>query len=381
MQRRHFLSTLAGAAAVLALKPSIGSGATSSKTLIVIELAGGNDGLNTFIPYQNPTYLKLRPDLGIRDGIPVSSTVAFHPSLESWKPLLEKGHMAIVQNVGYPDPDLSHFRSQAIWQSASMDPSPDSGWLARYLGSVQASTEDAMFIGAEYPLALISETTRYLHLSPNLVVKANGSVGQAIQAAYAQPQSHSLAEQVRQTVLDSTAAVSRLMEDIDHRIDRNGYPRNGPVGRLFALTGQLIDSGAAVIYLTIGGWDTHAAQPVRHQNLLSILGQGIAALHRDLQDQGRADQVLIMVNSEFGRRPAQNGSQGTDHGTAGPVVLVGPVRGGFYGGDPDLDSLIDQNLPVTTDFRQIYAELLTQWFEVDPTPILAGSFNPVGILA
>ncbi len=382
MHRRHFLTSVAGAAAVLALKPVVGSqAAASSKTLVVIELAGGNDGLNTFIPYTDPTYLKLRPDLGIKDGVAVSSTVALHPALASWKPLIEQGQMAVIQNVGYPNPDLSHFRSKAIWQSASLEPNPSTGWLARYLDSTQAQTNDAIFLGAEYPLALMGDQSRYLHLAPNLAINAEGSLGQAIQNIYAEAQSNTLAEQIRQTVLESTDAVKELLQDLDQRVATRGYPRNGRSGRLLALTGHLIESGASVIYITVGGWDTHANQANPHQRLLEQLGQSVTALYQDLQAQGQDQQVLIMLQSEFGRRPAQNGSGGTDHGTAGPVILLGNVKGGFYGGDPNLNSLVEDNLPMAIDFRSVYAEILQQWLQVDPEAILNGSFPQVGVLA
>jgi uncharacterized protein (DUF1501 family) len=346
----------------------------------VIELAGGNDGLNTFIPYTDATYGKLRPSLGIHNGIPVSSTVALHPALTDWQPLLEAGRLAIIQNVGYPNPDLSHFRSKEVWQSGSVQPSPDSGWLARYLDSAQAATSDGIFLGEDYPLALTGATNRYLHLAPSLVVNTRGSLGQAIQQLYAHPQPHPLAEQVRLTVLQSTRAVADLQQDLEQRGATQGYPQ-GPFGQGLALISRLVDSGAQVIYLTLGGWDTHTNQAGRHERLLTLIGQGLAALDRDLQARGLDQQVLTLLQSEFGRRPAENGSGGTDHGTAGPMVVMGSVRGGFYGGDPALDSLVKGNLPVQVDFRQVYSELLSGWWAADPKEILENSFQPLGILA
>ncbi len=380
MQRRHFISTLAGAAAILALRPS--TAATSrDRTLLLIELAGGNDGLNTFIPYNDPNYRTLRPTLGIQDGISVSSTVALHPALASWEGLLESGTMAVVQNVGYPNPDLSHFRSKEIWQSGSLDPSPDTGWLGRYLDAEQAQSKDGIFLGSEYPLALNGSGAHYLHVAPNLVVHANGSFGQALQTLYNDPQPEPLAEAVRLTVLESTEAVKALTQDLDRRLNRQNYPQ-GPLGQQFALVSRIVESGASVVYLTVGGWDTHTNQTGRHERLLTQLGQGVEALYQHLHDEGLDQQVLIMIQSEFGRRPAENGSGGTDHGTAGPVILVGSqVQGGFYGGDPALDSLVNQNLPMQIDFRSLYSEILAQWLQADPTAILGSEFEHVGILS
>lgn len=375
LHRRQFLSTLGAAAAILALKPSF---AASQKTLLVIELAGGNDGLNTFIPIADPNYTRLRSSLAIKQGIPVTSTVALHPGLKDWKGLIENGSMAVIQNVGYPNPDLSHFRSKEIWQSASTG-SVDSGWLARFLESQQAEAKDAVILGSEYPLALTGQGAHYLHLAPDLAIHTEGSLGQAIRSLYTTPQEIALAERVRQTMVESTQAIESLSQDLDRRIAKQGYPQ-GLAGQQFALMARILESQPRILYATIGGWDTHTNQAVRHDRLLTQLGQGLAALYRDLQSQGLEQSVLIMVQSEFGRRPAQNGSGGTDHGTAGPVILLGPIKGGFYGGDPALDSLVQQNLPMQVDFRRVYREILQGWLGVDPEAIVPGSFPAMGIL-
>jgi uncharacterized protein (DUF1501 family) len=377
VQRRTFLETLLSATAFLALSPAASWG-KDRKTLLVIELAGGNDGLNTFIPYQDANYLKLRPRIGLKDGIPVSPRVALNPGLKDIKPLFERG-LAVIQNVGYPHPDLSHFRSKEIWQSAHPQGAADTGWLARYLEAAQAKTADAVFLGDEYPLALAGSRTRYLELSANLGLKTQGKLGQAIQEAYRVPQNQPMAEKVRQTVLESTQAVRELAQDVDQRVQRQGYPQ-GDVGKQLALVSRLLEVGPKVIYLTIGGWDTHVNQVQRHQRLLGQVGQGLAALNQDLRARGLDKNVLVMVQSEFGRRPAENGSGGTDHGTAGPIWLMGPVRPGFYGGEPALDSLQQENLPMQVDFRSVYAEILDRWLGVPAKGILAGSFSEVGFL-
>jgi uncharacterized protein (DUF1501 family) len=378
MQRRTFLEMLFSATTLLALNPTSVSG-KDQKTLLVIELAGGNDGLNTFIPYADSNYLRLRPRIGIKEGIPVSHSVALNPGLKDLKPLLESGQLAVIQNVGYPNPDLSHFRSKEIWQSAHPQGSVDSGWLARYLEAIKAKTSEAVFLGDEYPLALTGSSTRYLELSPNLGLKTQGKLGQAIQEAYRVPQKQPLAEKVRQTVLESTQAVRDLARDVDQRVKRQGYPQ-GDLGRQLALVSRLVEVGPKVIYLTIGGWDTHVNQVQRHQRLLEQVGQGLLALNQDLKSRGLDKNILIMVQSEFGRRPTENASGGTDHGTAGPVWLIGPVRAGFYGGEPALDSLQKGNLPMHVDFRSVYAEILDRWLGMPSKGILSGSFPGVGVL-
>jgi uncharacterized protein (DUF1501 family) len=371
---------MTAAALLTAVSPLPGS-AKNQRTLMVIELAGGNDGLNTFIPYKDADYRKLRSSLAIADGIPVTDRVALHPSLKELKPLLESDRLAVVQNVSYPNPNLSHFRSKDIWQSAHPTGSTNTGWLARYLEINKAKSADAIFLGEEYPLALMGASTeRYLQLSPRLAVRSAGKLGQAIQSLYATPQSIPLAEQVRRTVLESEAAIKKIAQEVDRRSANHGYAKT-PIGQQFALAGRLLESNPSVLYITIGGWDTHAGQAQRHARLLEQLSLGLAALNRDLQARGKDKDVLIMVQSEFGRRPAQNGSGGTDHGTTGPVVLLGPVKSGFYGGDPSLDSLEKGNLPVKVDFRSIYAEVLQRWERQDPKLVLGESFNFVGVLA
>ncbi|MEO0852463.1 MAG: DUF1501 domain-containing protein, partial [Cyanobacteria bacterium J06648_11] len=371
MQRRQFLSTLAAASAVLAVRPS--QARPADRVLLVVELAGGNDSLNTFIPYTDPNYQTLRPDLAIRDGIPVSSKVAFHPALTEWRSLLDAGSLAVVQNVGYPNPDLSHFRSQEIWHSGLMQPTPATGWLARYLDASGAKPADAIFLGGEYPLALMGHSQRYLHLSPELVVSGGGALGDAVRDLYSHPQSNPLAERVRQTVAEGSHALQELRSDIE-RSPARGYPRS-PMGRTLALLERSLQSGAKVVYVTVGGWDTHTNQLNRHARLLEQLGQGLATLYRNLEREGRDREVLALVHSEFGRRPAQNGSRGTDHGTAGSAMLLGSVRGGLYGGAPALDSLTDGNLVVQIDFRRIYSEILNHWLGATPTSVLQQSFE------
>lgn len=372
---------MSSTAAMAILAPSYTSAAQSSdrKTLVVIELAGGNDGLNTIIPYNDPNYRKLRPTIAIKDGIPISNQTAFHPALKDLKPVFDKGRMAIVQNVSYPNPNLSHFRSKEIWQSAHPQGASDTGWLARYLTDVRAKTADAIFLGEEYPLALTGDGDRYLQLSPRLAVQQRGKLGEAMRAVYNTPQGSEFAEQVRRSVLESEAAIKQLTQNIDKRIEDRNYPKTA-IGKQFALLARVLESQPKVVYLTIGGWDTHAGQVRRHQQLLGDIGASLAALDRDIQASNMQKNVLVMVQSEFGRRPAENGNGGTDHGTAAPVVLLGNVRGGLYGGTPALDSLVQGNLPMQVDFRSIYAEILNRWEGVKAASILDQDFPKIGIL-
>lgn len=379
MKRRDFLATLAGTALLTTIRPAL-SADSSLKTLMVVELVGGNDGLNTFIPYTDANYFRLRPTIGIQDGIPITDEVALNPAMEPLKAVFDSGRMAVIQNVSYPNPNLSHFRSRDIWHSSRPEGVADSGWIARYLAYTQAMTADAIFLGEEYPLALLgSRGERYFQLSTGLSVRLSGKLGQAVQSLYNVPQDNPKIEELRDAVIKNRQAIDKIAQDLNNRTARNGYP-TGTIGQQFALAGAILESQPKVLYLTVGGWDTHTDQLNRQRNLLGPVSQSLAALDRDLRDSGLENNVLILVHSEFGRRPAQNGSAGTDHGTAGPVVVFGNVRGGVYGGQPALDSLVGGNLPVRVDFRSVYAEILRSWESTDPQVALGQDFESIGFL-
>ncbi|MBD2771885.1 DUF1501 domain-containing protein [Iningainema tapete] len=344
---------------------------------MIVQLDGGNDGLNTFIPYTDNNYFQLRPTIAIQNGIPISSEVALHPNMNDLKTLYDQGRLAIIQNVSYPNPNLSHFRSRDIWMSARPEGTADSGWIARYLTTLQAETGDAVFLGDEYPLTLLGENReQYLHLAPGLSVKLSGKLAQAVLSLYDVPQENPKIEELRQAVVKNRQAIDKVAQNLG---SRTGYP-NTDIGNRFALASAILASQPKVLCLTVGGWDTHNDQLNRQGNLLRQVSQSLGALQNDLQNSGLADNVLILVFSEFGRRPAQNGTAGTDHGTGGPVMVLGNVRGGIYGGQPPLDSLVAGNLPVINDFRSIYAEILRNWEGVNPEVALGQDFPALGFL-
>ncbi|MCS6958676.1 MAG: DUF1501 domain-containing protein [Pseudanabaenaceae cyanobacterium SKYGB_i_bin29] len=355
---------------------------SKQRTLLVVQLVGGNDGLNTCIPYRDPNYIRLRPSLAIKDGIPITSQIALHPSLEKLKPLFDAQKLTIVQNVSYPNPSLSHFRSQDIWQSGQLTEGSISGWLARYLSTIKADTADAVFIGDEYPLALLgAKDERYLQLSPNLRLATGDKVGRAVQVAYNVTQSHPLAEVVRQAVLAGQAAVDQFQSKVNQKTNSGDYPQDN-IGNQFAFASVVLEALPPIVYLTVGGWDTHVNQLPQHQRLLKSVGDSLAALMNDLKTRGSDGNVLIMVQTEFGRRVAQNGSGGTDHGTATPVFFLGNnLKGGILGGQPNLDSLVNGNLPWQIDFRSLYAETIDRWLHGNSVDILGGSFPYVEFLA
>jgi uncharacterized protein (DUF1501 family) len=241
---------------------------------------------------------------------------------------------------------------------------------------VGAKTGDAIFIGEEYPLALLgAKDERYFQLSPSLSLRTGDKLGQAIQVAYSQPQAELLAEDVRQAALD------RFQGQVNQRTSSDAYPKN-KIGEQFAFASVVLEALPPVVYLTIGGWDTHTNQLNQQANLLKSVGDSLAALMADLKTRGIDRHVLIMVQTEFGRRVAQNGSGGTDHGTATPVFFLGgSLKGGILGGQPDLANLVNGNLPWQIDFRSLYDETIDRWLGGNAQAVLGGRYPHVGFLA
>jgi uncharacterized protein (DUF1501 family) len=382
MNRRDFLRMSAAGA----LLGSVGGVAFAApavagrKLLILVELKGGNDGLNTVIPYADPAYRRLRSRLGIdRDQVvKLDEHAALHPSLDKLLALWGDKQLAIVQGVGYPEPNLSHFRSIEIWDTASRSEEYlEQGWLARAFErspSPAAFVADGVVVGAADmgPLA---------------------GAGRAISLANPD-QFLRNARLARDTGATRNAALAHILR-VEHEIVRSAeklsaaraftttFP-TGPFGNAIRTAAQLAanPAGIAVIRVTLTGFDTHANQLGVHANLLRQLGEGMVALRGALQEVGRWDTTLVATYSEFGRRPSENQSGGTDHGTAGVhFVAGGRVRGGLYGAGPRLDRLDGGgNLPFAVDFRGYYATFLERWWGIDAGQILGGRFEQVNVI-
>jgi uncharacterized protein (DUF1501 family) len=383
MNRRDFLR-LAGA---LPLAGSLGGVAFaapaggSRKLLILVELKGGNDGLNTVVPYADPQYRKLRPRLALdRDQVfKLTDATGLHPSLEKLAPLWEAKELAIVQGVGYPEPNLSHFRSIEIWDTASKsDEYLDAGWLARAFArspSPPAFAADGVVVGAGGLGPLSGSGGRTIALaSPEQFLRnarlAKGE-GESRNAALA----HIL--RVERDVLVSAARLH------SGKTFAAGFPA-GPFGNAVNTSAQLAanPAGIAVVRLSLAGFDTHANQLGTQANLLRQLAEGLVALREALVEIGRWDSTVIATYAEFGRRPQENQSGGTDHGTASAhFVMGGAVKGGLHGAKPALDRLDgDGNFPFAVDFRSYYATFLESWWGVPSREILGGSFAPMNFL-
>ena len=387
MKRRDFIRGFgAGAMLTLAgLHAHASSASASGRVLVLVELKGGNDGLNTVVPYADPMYTQLRGSIAVpaSDVLKIDSRFGLHPELAALVPTWEANQLAIVHGVGYPQPNLSHFRSIEIWETASRaDEYLHDGWVSRAMhagvAKQAAFTTEGVRIGAgSYgPLAGCRAVTLN---SPEAFVKGAANLPMHDDA----PANAALAHILR-VEHDVTQAANGLRGDA--YAFTTAFP-DGGFGNAVRAAAQVIASqrgrgGVPVVVLSLGSFDTHQNQPGTHANLLRQLGQGLAALRSSLVEIGAWDQTLVMTFSEFGRRARQNQSNGTDHGTASEhFVMGGAVRGGFTGRAPDLARLdAEQNLVYTTDFRQIYATVARDWWGVKPDSVVRGEFEALKLL-
>src|SRR4051794_28034851 len=370
---------------------------SAKNILVVMQLSGGNDGLGTVIPYADPTYYRVRPNLGVprEQVLPLTDRMGLHPALKNLRALYADGHVAVLESVGYPNPNRSHFRAMEIWQTARPDVNEPTGWLGRMLAGDDC--EDAqcqlggLNIGPALPRTLFTETTvvpsltnvnSYQFRTDGRFARDASAQIDAIHDICRQPQPSGIEEYVRQAALDALDS-SDLLQQIVGPTDRQvTYPDNALAEGLKLIAKVVAaDVGARVFYISQGGFDTHAQQARTHTQLLTDLDEAITTFYRVLDASGHAGRVLLMTFSEFGRRVAENASQGTDHGTALPMFLVGgQVQGGFYGVPPDLTNLVDGDLAHQMDFRSVYSSILRSWMNVDPSKVIEGSFPLLNFL-
>jgi uncharacterized protein (DUF1501 family) len=365
--------------------PAVGwaqaAASAAGRVLVLVELKGGNDGLNTVVPYAHPTYAQLRPSLALKadEVLRLDSTLGLHPSLAPLIPMWEKRELAVLLGLGYPQPNLSHFRSIEIWDTASRATEYlDEGWVARGMASglrgAGRFTTEGVAIGSA-SLGALSGANAVSLTNPEAFVN------QARLVRPAQAQGNAALAHV----LRVEAGVLQAAEGLRGQgavVLSTEFPPHA-FGQAVRATCQIVagqqgKGGVPVFHLTHGSFDTHRAQLATHANLLTQLAEGLAALKAGLVEAGAWDRALVVTYSEFGRRARQNQSGGTDHGTAAPhFVLGGAVRGGtIIGTMPDLDRLDgSQNLIHTADFRQLYATIARRWWGVNPEPVVRGSFE------
>jgi len=366
--------------------------------LVLVQLAGGNDGLNTLIPFEDADYYRLRPTLGLAKDkvLRVSDTLGLHPSCTAMHGLLQEGKLGIVQNVGYPNPNRSHFRSTEIWETASRsDEIAETGWIGRYLDNacagMPAGSHDpvAVHISNGVPQSFLSE---HEHPTFGLLPGAgnrreNEETRKLLEQMVGQPsEGHESdnASFLKHTLMDALVTeqkVQRVLGDYRPGTGVN-YPGN-PFAASLRNVAALIAAGlpTRVYFVSLGGFDTHSNQVTQQANLLTQLSDGLAAFQKDLEAHQLGGQVLTMTFSEFGRRPSENESHGTDHGTAAPLFVMGSgIKGGLHGTAPSLKLARNQDLSFSTDFRQVYATALDAWLNCPSEPILGGKFDALGFV-
>lgn len=365
LNRRQFLGALGATGVVLMAPPSLASTARG-RVLVLVELAGGNDGLNTVIPYRQDRYRALRPGLAVprSDHRTLDDEVALHPALEGLSKSWDAGELAIVQGVGYPSPNRSHFRSIEIWEGGTdADVYDERGWLSRVLppAQIERLAPATITIGAtdDGPLAGAGSVA----MSDPEELFGTARRLQRVESSTDNPALAHIVE-TQNALLDAVDNLGRHTNKVATGARFDG----SALGRPMQNAADMIMSGLPVyaIRLRLGGFDTHVNQARRHARLLEVLDGALADFRAAMEQVGRWDDVLVVTYSEFGRRPRENGGGGTDHGTAAPqFVLGGKVRGGRYGEAPSLHSLDDNgDLRHTTDFRRVYATIADRWWGI-----------------
>lgn len=349
------------------------------KRLVIVQLAGGNDGLNTIIPYNNDLYYKARPQLAITKGvIKLSDDLGFHPSLSPLRPLFDKGELSIINNVGYPNPVRSHFRSMDIWQTASgADEYLQSGWLGRFLDQHGKKPYNALEMDEQLSLAMKGEhfngiaTYDYKMLYKTTKDPYFKNIINHYNDAHLSE--HNLGY-LYQTMIEAKSSAKYIFETTKVATSQESYPNNRFAKQLKNVA-QFINSGldTKVFYTSLNGFDTHAGQNNKQAKLLSQYANCVSAFVKDLKRNGTFKDTLILTFSEFGRRVKQNAANGTDHGSANNVFVIGKdlKQAGFYNNLASLSDL-DNNgdLKFSVDFRSVYATILSNWMHVSSKGII-----------
>ncbi len=359
------------------------------RKLVVIQLSGGNDGLNTIVPYRNDIYYRERPSLAIAKEKTIRATdeLGFHKSLAPLKQLYDQGYLSVINNVGYPNPDRSHFRSTDIWHTASnADEYWKSGWMGRYVEKF--GKNPAQGIEVDDALSVIMKGETMNGIATQNAKLFYGSLRQPYFSRIIDKQTeehlseHNLGY-LYKTMVDAKSSAKYIYETSKTYSSNQQYPNN-PFARQLSTAAQFINSGleTAVYYISMGGFDTHNNQGNRQEKLLSTYAVSIQAFIEDLKKNDTFKDTLVMTFSEFGRRVSENASSGTDHGTANQVFILGQdlKKPGFYNDAPQLLNLHNGDLVHTVDFREIYATLLDKWLQVDDDQVLNRSFSKLDFI-
>ncbi|MEO5802225.1 MAG: DUF1501 domain-containing protein [Verrucomicrobiota bacterium] len=390
-----------------------------STILVVLQMAGGNDGLNTVVPYSNDYYRKARRSLSLsaNDVLKLNDSIGLHPSLAGFKSLYDTGNLGVVQGIGYPNPNRSHFRSTEIWQTASDSEKFERyGWIGRYFDNACAGADPTVGVnvGRQMPQAFaakkpmgisLDNPTSYRFISGE---KAKSGEMDAGEKSYRElnsvesemqsaeelnsgasiggvagsiAQTGSPLDFIERTAMDAQVSSDKILA-ISKRVENRGNYPSSQLGSSLKLVSRLIAGGlpTRIYYVSQGGYDTHTNQSGAHERLLRDLGDSVKSFTDDLKTQGNFQRVVVMTFSEFGRRVSENANNGTDHGAAAPMFVIGnKIKAGLLGKYPSLAPADLQNgdLKYTVDFRTVYAGVLENWLKTKSEPVLGKKFTPL----
>ncbi|MEW6211196.1 MAG: DUF1501 domain-containing protein [Acidobacteriota bacterium] len=413
--RREFIKRTVGAVSVTALMPTLAltgraQSADGRRIFVVIQCLGGNDGLNTVIPYTNARYHTLRPTLGFEEAdlkdsrnrpTIISSEFGLHPSLGEIKDFYDAGRVAIILGIGYPEPNQSHFDSMDIWHTANVKDGRGKGWLGRYADIALADDEGLVALSSTFTLPKSLQSNRAvipsisigafptydISTDPNFAAERDARVNLLMAGNSRQfPDASFISEVARngEGALGKVAKIKSAQNDYQSSVT---YPANNQLAEGLKIVARVATTSAEsmLFYVTLADFDHHARQADAHTALLRQFSEAVKAFYDDMEQHSLADKLLVMQWSEFGRRPFENGSAGTDHGAASMMFVLGnPVAGGIYGEQPSLEAMdIDEvgNLKFTVDFRAVYATILDRWLGVEHREVLGDEFENIGFLA
>ncbi len=363
----------------------------SRRILVVVELSGGNDGLNTVVPFRNDEYYRVRPNLGIqrRQAVALTEDAGFHPSLVGLERVYKEGDLAVVEGCGYPNPSLSHFSSMGFWHTGVPNGGEELGWLGRladdhgpdgmpnYIVNVARSQALAVRAARHSPL-VFDDPGRLRRQGTPRERRALDQVGSG------EASGNDTLDHLRSTAANAALGAALVRDAWSGYSTPVDYGIGG-LGADLRKVAALIEADlpTRIYYVSFRGnsFDTHVHQADTHARLLMYMSDAVAGFLRDIARIGRGDDVAVLMFTEFGRRVEENASLGTDHGTAGPMFVAGKaVAGGFYGETPSLTDLDDGNLKMTTDFRRVYASMIEGWMGLDDaSAILRGDFPPLPV--
>ena len=384
-----------------------GAGRGDDRVLVVVQLGGGNDGLSTVIPVDNDDYRRARPHLAITENLlPLANSLALHPAMKGMKALYDEGEMGVILGVGYPNPNRSHFRSTAIWETGEPTKIGKRGWLGRCFdaqcsGADPVAPEAGISIGSLSPVALAGrkfqpvsfQTPEQFQWLPG---RGGDKTHQQLREVYRSINgigphdtpcpicANQELDFLQRTALDAEISGREIRNAVEKSQNHVSYPVS-QLAKSLSLVARMIASNlpTRVYYVSMGGFDTHAQQQKTHDTLMAEISDGLSAFMRDLKAQGLHQRTMVVTFSEFGRRVAENASLGTDHGTAAPMFIFGGgIKSGLIGTQPSLakENLQMGDLKFSTDFRSVYASILSKWLQADSQKILGHGFKTLDLI-